>query len=316
MSTIDFTEAELRSFAPKMAEFYRRALLEGKEHLKAAGILDNGKRFAHFMAQFGAETAGGTILRESLTYTTVARIRAVWPARSKGKPDAELKPLLRNPVALGDWAYGGRMGNAKGTSDGYDYRGGGFIQTTGKAAVQEYCDRCKIEIHANVLDDADATLQFACAEWVDTKCNVLADKNDLLRISKAINTGSAESGVMPNGMTAREAWFKKAQAIWWDAEMKATEVAPPPTPVQNVAAAAQSSRTVFGTLIAAIGGILAAFKEVIADAASQIVSLAPAREVLSGFGLSGAKIALIVTVAGCLYAIYARMDDASKGHVK
>jgi predicted chitinase len=314
--TIDFTEAELRRFAPKMAEFYKRALLDGKEHLKAAGILENGKRLSHFLAQFGAETAGGTILRESLYYTTVKRIRQVWPARSKDDSDYELAALLRNPVALGDWAYGGRMGNVKGTRDGYDYRGGGFIQTTGKAAVQKYCNRCKIEVRADILDDAHATLQFACAEWVDTKCNALADKNDLLRISKAINTGSAESGVMPNGMTAREAWFRKAQSIWWDADMKATETVPPPTPMQNVVSTLPASRSVFGSLVAAVGGVLAAFKEVITDAANQIVSLAPAREVLSGFGLSGAKIALVVTVAGCLYAIYARMDDASRGHVK
>jgi hypothetical protein len=220
---------------------------------------------------------------------------------------------LRNPVKLGDWAYGGRMGNAKGTSDGYDYRGGGVFQTTGKATVQEYCDRCKIEIRPDILDDADATLQFACIEWVDAKCNALADKNDLLRISKAINTGSAESGVMPNGMTDREAWFKRARAIWWDADAKVVDPVPPPTPAMQVASTVQSSRTVFGTLIAAIGAILAAGKEIVTDAASQVLSLAPAREILSGFGLNATRIALIVTIAGCAYAIYARLDDARKG---
>jgi putative chitinase len=265
------------------------------------------------MAQFGGETAGGTIVRESLNYTSVKRIREVWPKRAKKSTDAKLRSLVRNPVALGDWAYGGRMGNRKGSTDGYDYRGGGFIQTTGKAAVADFCGKLGIDLRPDLLDDPDATLRFACFEWKSSGCNELADANDLLGISKAINTGSANSGIMPNGMEHRTAWFNRAKPIWWDADMKATETAPPPTPVQNVAAAAQSSRTVFGTLIATIGGILAAGKEVIADAASQIVSLAPAREVLSGFGLNATRIALIVTVAGCLYALYARLDAAAKG---
>jgi N-acetylmuramoyl-L-alanine amidase len=77
--------------------------------------------------------------------------------------------------------------------------------------------------------------------------------------------------------------------------------------------AVQSSRTVFGTLIATIGATLAAAKEVVTEAASQIVSLAPAKEVLGGFGLTATRIAFIVTAAGLAYALYARLDDAHKG---
>ncbi len=80
-----------------------------------------------------------------------------------------------------------------------------------------------------------------------------------------------------------------------------------------VVVAVQSSRTVFGTLVAAIGGALAFGKDVIGAAANEIVMLAPAREVLSGFGLDVAKIALLVTIAGCAYALYARLHDASTG---
>jgi putative chitinase len=327
MSTIDFSEAELRRFAPKMADFYRRALLDGKEHLAEAGILDNGKRFSHFMGQVGAETGGGTIVRESLTYATVKRIGEVWPARAKKETAANLKKLVRNPVALADWAYGGRMGNGKGTidkphPDGYAFRGGGFIQTTGRYAVQKYCDRLKIEIRPDILDDPEATLRFACAEWKESGCNALADANDLMGVSKAINTGSAHSGIYPNGMEHREAWFKKAQGIWWDAlPAEASEEAetvaasvkttvPPPSPV---AATMKSSRTVFGALGGLLGGLLAMFQDFFAIAANQIALLAPAKDVLSGLGMSVAKVAFAITIAGCLYALYARYDDAAKG---
>lgn len=238
--TIDFTEAELRQFSPKMRDGYRLALVAGKEVLRSAGILDNGKRLSHFLGQFGAETGGGTIGRESLTYSSVARIRQVWPARAKKETEAVLQGLVRNPVALGDWAYGGRMGNRKGTTDGYDYRGGGFLQTTGRAAVQDYCEKCGLEIRADILDDCDATLKFACFEWKESGCNELADENNLLGVSKAINTGSATSNIVPNGMENRQEWFGKAKAIWWDAEsvpsIQPENTADEPTQAQQHAA--------------------------------------------------------------------------------
>jgi putative chitinase len=204
--TVAFTEAELRAFSPNMAQGYRDALLSGMDTMAQYGILKNGRRLTHFFAQFGGETNGGQILRESLTYTTVGAIRKAWKARASKHSDDWIEAhLLRQPVALGDWAYGGRMGNRKGTSDGYDYRGGGFLQTTGRSAVDEYCRKCGIAIRPDILDDFDATLKFAYA-------------NDIMGISKAINTGSASSKIVPNGMGNRHRWFAVASEIWWDAE--------------------------------------------------------------------------------------------------
>jgi putative chitinase len=205
-----------------MKPFYRDVLVseEGRSILAEAGILDNGRRLSHFLGQCAAETGGFTVVRESLTYTTVERIRQVWPARAGKATQAELYALVRSPVKLGDWAYGGgRMGNGKGTPekpcrDGYDFRGGGFLQTTGRAAVEGYCARCGIEMRPDILDDPLATLRFACMEWTAQGCNAFADTDDILRISKAINVGNPNSTVKPNGMDERRAWTAKAKAIW------------------------------------------------------------------------------------------------------
>jgi putative chitinase len=330
MSTIDFSEADLRRFAPKMADFYRRALLDGKAHLAEAGILDNGKRFSHFMGQVGAETGGGTIVRESLNYTTAKRIGEVWPARAKKESAANLKKLVRNPVALGDWAYGGRMGNRKGTidaphPDGYDYRGGGLIQTTGRYAVQKYCDKLKVEIRPDILDDPEATLRFACFEWKESGCNALADANDLMGISRAINTGSANSGIYPNGMEHRTAWFKKAQAIWWDAEpMEASEGAetvavsvkatvPPRAPVGKTA---KGSRTVLGAiggLFAIIGGFFKDAIAIVIEAAAQIDILSPAVKLADALGITTPRAMFAIGMAAFGLVLYARFDDLFKG---
>jgi predicted chitinase len=155
------------------------------------------------------------VVRESLTYTTAARLRKVWPARFRNKTDAQLSHLLRNPVALGDAVYMNRMGNTM-PGDGYNYRGGGFLQTTGKYAVEKYCKACGISISPDILDDIPTTLRFACVEWVESGCNDWADENSIVKVSRSINVGSANSNVMPVGMKEREQWFAKAWGIWGD----------------------------------------------------------------------------------------------------
>lgn len=216
MSSIDaitITEADLRALAPKARREYITAILGSLSQLRAAGILENELRWCHFIAQCAHETNGFTILRESLTYTSVKRIREVWPARFRTKSDAELAGLVRNPEALGDAVYGGRMGNAL-KGDGYAFRGGGLLQTTGRTHVTDYAKSLGLDPTPSLLDDVALTTQFACLEWQASGCSAHADENDIVKVSKAINVGSATSSVVPVGLDGRRAWFAKAWAIW------------------------------------------------------------------------------------------------------
>lgn len=212
---ITITEDDLKKFAPRARADYVAALMGNIYLLRTTGILENSYRICHFLAQVGHETDGLTILRESLTYKTAKRLREVWPARFRDKSDADLKPLLKDPRRLGDAVYLGRMGNTQ-SGDGYDYRGGGYLQTTGRAAVAKYCERLGLDPSPSLLDDPSVTLQFACLEWADSRCNEHADENDLTKVSKAINTGSATGNVKPVGMDSRQEWFAKAWSIWGD----------------------------------------------------------------------------------------------------
>lgn len=210
---VTITEADLKRFAPKARKEYVAAILGGLYQMRSAGILDNEHRLCHFLAQCGHETDGFTIIRESLHYTKAARLREVWPARFRNKTDAELAPLLKNGKALGDVVYGGRMGNTQ-PGDGYEFRGGGFLQTTGRGAVAKYAATLGLEPSPHLLDDIPTTLAFACVEWQQANCSACADENDLTKVSKAINTGSANSNVKPVGMSGRQEWFARAWAIW------------------------------------------------------------------------------------------------------
>jgi predicted chitinase len=281
------TRADLKRFSPKAKPEYIDALMGGMENLREAGILESEYRLCHFLAQVGHETGGFTIIRESMKYSP-KRMREVWPARFRSKSEAELKRLAADPVKLGDAVYGGRMGNRKGGSDGYDYRGGGFIQTTGKYAVEKYARALGIEPQAGLLDDLNVCLKFAALEWKDSQCNVWADENDLTKVCKAINTGSATSNIKPVGMADRQRWFAKAWSIWGD---KGAADVPVDKPGVAVPAAVATGGGVIGA------GILTdpvGLTSTLVAVKGNAVQLLPA-----GLSLTGLLVPILVLLAFC-----------------
>lgn len=92
-------------------------------------------QFRPFLANVLHESGGFRILRENMNYTTAERIVAIWPSRFTLQ---SAQPFVKQPRLLANQVYNGRMGNRNGTDDGFNFRGGGFAQITGRDAYQRY----------------------------------------------------------------------------------------------------------------------------------------------------------------------------------
>lgn len=247
---ITLTRDAWKKFAPKCPVAWTEALFSNLDFLQEKGILESELRWCHFAATVLWEANGFKELRENLNYKTIGALKRAWPSRFGHLSDAQCRVYLRNPVGLGNKVYNGRMGNRIGSNDGYDFRGGGWIQTTGRAAVEAYCKPLGIEATSTTLDDPVLTLKFAGLEWEQSKCNEWADANDIRKVAKAINTGSADSNVQPNGMSGRIDAFAKAWQLW--GEYGVADSAPKVPTIKEIVAKVGTPAALAGPAISAL----------------------------------------------------------------
>lgn len=122
---------------------------------------------------------------------------------------------LSEEQASGD-AYEGRasLGNTQ-PGDGRRYKGRGLFQLTGRANYQSYGTALGLDLvgHPELAADPVTSLRIACEFWNRNKLSPFADADDVLAISKIINTGHNGS-VQPNGLQDRMDYLAKAKAAF------------------------------------------------------------------------------------------------------
>ena len=201
MITLD----RLRAFAPACSLDNAKAFAAALEAGRADAGLTTPKRVAHFMAQIAHESGGLTRLEEGLSYSA-ERLVEVWPKRFLTVEAA--KPFARNPAALAEKVYGGRMGNTQ-PGEGYKYRGRGLLQLTGKdnyRLASKYSGLPLVEDPGAASQPASAA-RIALGFWKSAGLNDEADRDDITAITRVIN------GAL-TGLEERKALLVKAKAIF------------------------------------------------------------------------------------------------------
>lgn len=206
----------VRKLAPNAKPAYLAAFAAGDGTLSKYGVT-TPLRLAHFLAQVLHESGGLTIERESGSYSA-ARIMEIFGVgkHSAAVTSAEAAKLARNGPALFDRVYGlgnprkaKELGNTK-SGDGWAYRGNGIMQTTGRGAHRRLGEAVGLgdlfERDPSAVTSADHALLPALAEWKESGCNALADRNDIDTITKRINGGY-------NGFADRKNWFAKVYPL-------------------------------------------------------------------------------------------------------
>ena len=165
------------------------------------------KDLAMFFAQLGHESSDLNRLEESLSYSSVERIREVFGRTVRGWGDAELQRLVRNPEGLANVVYAHKGGNGNSLSgDGWRFRGRGPIQIS----LHDNYAEMQADTGLPVLSDPDLLTRdrdaaALSALWYWRK-NV-TDGGSISLVTRQIN------GPAMDGLIARRARYEAALRV-------------------------------------------------------------------------------------------------------
>lgn len=226
---ISVTREHLRVLAPNARDVYLSAFATANDLFAKYEINSSAIRLAHFLAQILHESGGLRVLREDMHYREATILKIFGENHSARVKPAEAKKLAGKPYELAERVYG--IGNPKKAKefghtkpgDGYKYRGGAAMQTTGLAAYKRLSDIAGVDFVANpdLLCTPSYILFAAVVEWKEIGANAFADgdkwrnvsvdaemQNPALRsITRRINGGL-------NGLADRAAQLVKTKAIY------------------------------------------------------------------------------------------------------
>jgi putative chitinase len=145
------------------------------------------RRVAAFLATVAHESNGGRALVENLNYSA-SRIVAVWPRRFPTVEAAQA--VARNPEALAEAVYGGRMGNMR-SGYGARYIGRGLIMITGADNYRAAAAATGLPLldQPEIAAEPEAAAAIAAWWWSAHGCNELADAGEVEPWRRRVNGG-------------------------------------------------------------------------------------------------------------------------------
>ena len=186
--TFDFTEEKLKKCLSRNKNIPE--LFVSLEKVLPKYEITTVERVAAFLAQCGHESLDFTVLQENLNYGA----KGLLGLFKKYFPNEALaKQYERKPEKIANKIYANRMGNGSEESgDGWAHRGRGAIQLTGKLNYQAFANSIGLTLEDAITYCAtmDGAIESACWFWQKNKLNAIADKKDVLAMTKKINGGT------------------------------------------------------------------------------------------------------------------------------
>ena len=137
--------------------------LEARDHFIKTSI-ESGvspSDIAVMLGQLDHESGGFKSLKENLNYSSADRIQEMFGKSLNG---VDPRALLNNPEALANVVYGHKNGNKVG-SDGWNYRGRGLVQLTGRGNYEQASKALGIDLVNNPDLAADPEVAAKVAAW-------------------------------------------------------------------------------------------------------------------------------------------------------
>jgi len=169
-------------------------------------------RISHFIAQIGYESGGFALVEESLNYSEASLLTTfkghITPEQANAYGRNDDHPS--NQKMIGNIVYANRNGNGDVDSgDGYNYRGRGLIQISGKEIYLNLSDYVSFDVvtYPDRLCQHSTGCLSAGAFWDYHKLNAVADRDDVVSITETINGGQ-------NGLQGRKQKLSMAKAVF------------------------------------------------------------------------------------------------------
>jgi putative chitinase len=182
-----------------------KGLLEGMantyQQVSTKYKIPNNLVLAHIMAQGSHECDAGEAVVENLNYRASVLLKQ-WPTHFS---PAQALNMQHHPEMIANQAYNGRMGNRIGTDDGWNFRGRGFTQVTGRDGYASLAKPTGLDLLNNPDLVLDPLHFFECgvADFINCGCLPYAESDNIYMVTEHLNGGQI-------GSSDRKMWL----VIW------------------------------------------------------------------------------------------------------
>ena len=226
----------------------RQAMAESAAEVFERYGINTKTAMLQFMAQISHECGEGLEIEENLNYSA-ERMMQVWPSRFPTLATA--LPYAHNPKMLANKVYNGRMGNSIGTDDGWNFRGRGATQCTGREGYAKLAQKTGLDLlkNPNLVNDPEHFMECGAADFVLCGCLLPALADDIHKVTLRLNGGII-------GLHLREQWLARWKAM--HVELPVIPTRPPADVVKSEPVVTVSpKRSIWTTFI---NGIRAPFR--------------------------------------------------------